>query len=267
MVSAASRMFSAISLGVFWRLAPSTMAIMRSRKVSPGLAVMRTTSQSDKHACAAGHRAAIPAALADDGRALARDGAFVDRGHAFDHFAIAGMVSPASTSTTSSLRSDAGRRRRKAGAVAWARQFLGRDVAACLAQRVGLRLATPFGHRFGEVGEQHREPQPGGNGEDEAGRRFALPKQRLDKAGPWSAARPPATINITGLRTWWRGFSLRTASTRGTADDGGSNKRASLGFGIQRLYGSRHGYLTIRLLATMHQAVRRWGPTPAPARR
>ena len=40
-VRPASRMSSAISLGVFWRLAPSTSAIMRSRKVSPGLAVIR----------------------------------------------------------------------------------------------------------------------------------------------------------------------------------------------------------------------------------
>ena len=47
MVSATSRMVSAISLGVFWRLALSTMAIMRSTKVSPGLTVTRTTIQSD----------------------------------------------------------------------------------------------------------------------------------------------------------------------------------------------------------------------------
>ena len=47
MVSATSRMVSAISLGVFWRLALSTIAIMRSRKVSPGSAVMRTTIQSE----------------------------------------------------------------------------------------------------------------------------------------------------------------------------------------------------------------------------
>ena len=36
MVSATSRIVSAISFGVLRRLAPSTMAIMRSRKVSPG---------------------------------------------------------------------------------------------------------------------------------------------------------------------------------------------------------------------------------------
>ncbi len=40
-------MSSAISFGVFWRLAPSTSEIMRSRNASPGLAVTSTTSQSD----------------------------------------------------------------------------------------------------------------------------------------------------------------------------------------------------------------------------
>ena len=42
-VRATSRIVSAISLGVFWRLAPSTRPIIRSRKVSPGFAVTRTT--------------------------------------------------------------------------------------------------------------------------------------------------------------------------------------------------------------------------------
>ena len=43
----ASRIDSAISFGVFWRSAPSTRLIMRSRKDSPGSAVMRTLIQSD----------------------------------------------------------------------------------------------------------------------------------------------------------------------------------------------------------------------------
>ena len=42
-----SRMFSAISFGVFWRRALSTIAIMRSRKLSPGLAATCTMIQSD----------------------------------------------------------------------------------------------------------------------------------------------------------------------------------------------------------------------------
>ena len=40
-------MLSAISFGVFCRSAPSTSAIMRSRKVEPGAAVMRTLIQSE----------------------------------------------------------------------------------------------------------------------------------------------------------------------------------------------------------------------------
>ena len=47
MVSAASRMFSAISFGVFCRFAPSTRAIIRSMNVSPGLEVILTTIRSD----------------------------------------------------------------------------------------------------------------------------------------------------------------------------------------------------------------------------
>ena len=48
MVRPTRRMLSAISLGVFWRSAPSTSLIMRSRKVEPGAAVMRTRSQSER---------------------------------------------------------------------------------------------------------------------------------------------------------------------------------------------------------------------------
>ncbi len=46
-VSPTSKMVSASSLGVLWRRADSTMEIMRSRKDSPGLTVICTTSQSD----------------------------------------------------------------------------------------------------------------------------------------------------------------------------------------------------------------------------
>ncbi len=42
-----SRMFRAISLGVFWRLAPSTRLIIWSRKPLPGSVVTRTISQSE----------------------------------------------------------------------------------------------------------------------------------------------------------------------------------------------------------------------------
>ena len=47
MVKETKSVFSAISLGVFFREAPSTRAIMRSRKLLPGSEVMRIFSQSD----------------------------------------------------------------------------------------------------------------------------------------------------------------------------------------------------------------------------
>ena len=47
-VSTASRVLSAISFGVFCRFAPSTSAIIRSRNVSPGRAVIRTTISSER---------------------------------------------------------------------------------------------------------------------------------------------------------------------------------------------------------------------------
>src|SRR5659263_369842 len=46
-VSPARRMLRAISLGVFWRSAPSTSAIMRSRKVWPGSEVICTLIWSE----------------------------------------------------------------------------------------------------------------------------------------------------------------------------------------------------------------------------
>ena len=89
-VIAASRMSSAISFGVFCRLAPSTRPIMRSRNVSPGLAVIADDEPVGQHARAAGDAAAVAAAFADHRGTFAGDRAFVDRGDAFDHFAVAG---------------------------------------------------------------------------------------------------------------------------------------------------------------------------------
>ncbi|MNN19654.1 hypothetical protein D3C81_1329040 [compost metagenome] len=100
-----SRMSRAISFGVFCRLAPSTRAIMRSRVDSPGLLVMRINSQSetsrvlpvtaersppdsritgaDSPVMAASLTAAIPSSTSPS----------------------PGIISPATTRTTSSLRS------------------------------------------------------------------------------------------------------------------------------------------------------------------
>ena len=89
-VSAASRMFSAISFGVFCRFAPSTRAIIRSMKLSPGLLRDLDDDPVRQHLGAAGHRAAVAARLADHRRRLTGDGRLVDARDALDHVAVAG---------------------------------------------------------------------------------------------------------------------------------------------------------------------------------
>ena len=102
-------MSSAISFGVFWRSAPSTSAIMRSRKVSPGSEVMRTTIWSES--------TRVPPVTALRSPPLSRmTGA--DSPVIADSSTEAmpsmtspspGMTSPAATTTMSPLRSSAGR--------------------------------------------------------------------------------------------------------------------------------------------------------------
>ena len=104
-VSPASRMSSAISFGVFCRSAPSTSAIMRSRNVSPGSEVMRTTIRSES--------TFVPPVTALRSPPLSRmTGA--DSPVMADSSTEAmpsmtspspGMISPAATTTTSPLRS------------------------------------------------------------------------------------------------------------------------------------------------------------------
>ena len=160
-VSPASRMLSAISFGVFWRLAPSTSAIIRSRKLSPGFGVTRTTISSDS--------TRVPPVTAErsppDSRITGADSPVIadsstlampsiDLAVAGDH--LAG-------------RDDARGRRRAScelgtsSIVAVGQPPAGDRLGARLAQRVGLRLAAALGHRLGEVREQHGEPQPGGD--------------------------------------------------------------------------------------------------------
>jgi hypothetical protein len=96
-------MVSAISLGVRNLLAPSTIAIIRSRKASPGFAVTRTTIQSDN--------TFVPPVTAErsppDSRITGADSPVMADSSTEATPSItspsAGMVSPASTSTTLSL--------------------------------------------------------------------------------------------------------------------------------------------------------------------
>ena len=105
-VSPASRIFSAISFGVFCRSAPSTSAIIRSRKVSPGLAVTCTRIQSDS--------TFVPPVTAErsppDSRMTGADSPVMALSSTDATPSMmspsAGITSPATTRTMSPLRSD-----------------------------------------------------------------------------------------------------------------------------------------------------------------
>ncbi len=109
-------------------------------------------------------------------------------------------------------------------------QLLGRRrPARALRSAVGLRLAAPFGHRLGEVGEQHREPEPE--------RRLA----RMNPAGaspwpsrawtpqqPWSAGCRPRRRTSPGCEPGGAGRACETSRPRRRMHrSGGSNSRLS----------------------------------------
>ncbi len=151
-------MLSAISFGVFCRSAPSTSAIMRSRKVEPGAAVMRTLIQSEM--------TSVPPVTAERSPPLSRMtgalspviAASLTEATPSMTSPSDGMMSPASTSTTSpgfsEVPGDLPRLRALTG------QQLGHRLGLGLAQGRRLRLAAPLGHRLGEIGEEHGEPEP-----------------------------------------------------------------------------------------------------------
>jgi hypothetical protein len=117
----------------------------------------------------------------DYGGRFAGDGAFVDRGHAFDDFAVDGDHVACFDQDDVAFAQVTGGDRQPGGAVFRVAQLLGHRRLLEVAQRGRLGLAAAFGQRFGKVGEQDREPQPDADGQDKAGTGFTLGKQRLDE--------------------------------------------------------------------------------------
>src|ERR1035441_7943697 len=142
-----SRILSAISFGVFWRSAPSTSLIIRSRKVDPRAAVMRTRIQSESTCVPP-----VTAELANDRSRLAGDRRLIDGGDAFDHLAVRGdEVASLHQNHVAHLKIGAG----DALVVlpVGASQELCLRLCTLASQRFGLRLATAFSDGFGKVGE------------------------------------------------------------------------------------------------------------------
>ena len=157
-VSAASRMFSAISLGVFCRLAPSISPIMRSMNDLAGVGGDADLDLVGEHGGAAGDGRAVAAGFADDRGGFAGDGRFVHRRRAFDDLAVGGDQLVGVDDEQVALAERFGRH--DLDRCRPACSLLADGFGAALAQRIGLGLAAALGHRLGEVREEHREPEP-----------------------------------------------------------------------------------------------------------
>ena len=129
----------------------------RNHSVEKAVALLHRDADDDAvadDARAAGDGAAVAAALANDGRRFASDGGFIHAGDAFDHFAVGGNhVTRFADDEVALLQIRCGN-----FFFASVPSASRHGVLACLAQTVRLGFATAFGHGFGEIGEQHREP-------------------------------------------------------------------------------------------------------------
>ena len=203
MVKTASRMVSAISFGVFCRLAPSTRLIMRSRKVLPGSAVMRTTIRSES--------TLVPPVTADrsppDSRMTGADSpVMADSSTEATPSTISpseGMASPASHTTRSPFTRAAagtsssvpsGARRR-----AWVSERILRSVSACALPRpsamASAKLAKMTVRNSHTVMDQSKSPG------------WAIDSIKVTTV-------PIRTTNITGFLSWVRGSSFLNEPTR-----------------------------------------------------
>ena len=155
-VSAASRIVSAISFGVFWRarLRPAQSSGRESR------APLSSRDTDDdaiaKHARAAGNRAAVAAALANHRRGFAGDRRFIHTGDSFDDIAVGRDDVARFADHEVAFLQDRARelfpRGRSAGDAP--------SFPCAPAQTGCLRFASPFRDCLSEIGEEHGEPEP-----------------------------------------------------------------------------------------------------------
>ena len=164
MVRPASRIDSASSFGVFCRSAPSTSAIIRSMKVEPGAAVILTLMKSDSTVVPPVTAERSPPASRMTGADSPVIADSLTEATPFDDLAVAGNdLAGLDQHDIAEAKIERVHPFDDAAEVLGIDIALGAGVAARAAQSVGLRLAAPFGDGLGEIGEQHREPQPGGD--------------------------------------------------------------------------------------------------------
>src|SRR6516164_7093826 len=207
MVSEASRMFSAISFGVFCRCAPSTSAIIRSMNVSPGLEVIFTTIRSDS--------TFVPPVTADrsppDSRITGADSPVIadssTEAMPSTTSPSPGMISPASTTTwsprvswvpgTSSSRMSVCPGCQPISRRATASRLVRRSVSACALPRPSATASA----RLANTTVSHSQTTM-----------VQLKIDGLVIAVYRVTSAPTSTTNMTGLRSWTRGSSFLNAS-------------------------------------------------------
>src|SRR6266404_1037188 len=208
MVRPASRILSAISFGVFCRSAPSTSLIMRSMKVEPWAAVMRTRIQSDS--------TWVPPVTAErsppDSRITGADSPVMAASLTEATPSITspslGMLSPASTSTTSpTLRLVPGTSRKAlpkpVNSLAWLSVRVFRSDSACALPRPSATASAKLANST--VNHSHRmiwKVKP----------RLAPPMARSRTKITVVSAATVSTTNITGFLIISRGSSLTKAA-------------------------------------------------------
>src|SRR5580693_8821450 len=204
MVSAASRIVSAISFGVLRRLAPSTRVIIRSRNVFPGSAVIRATIRSDS--------TRVPPVTAERSPPASRiTGAdspvIADSSTDATPSRISpsdGIRSPGSQTTRSPLTSSA------AGIRSSAPGSSGRSRRACVSDRTRRSVsacAFPRPSAMASAKLANSTVRASQTVTDQS----KMPGWASDSARVTTV--PMSTTNITGLRTWTRGSSFLTEST------------------------------------------------------
>src|SRR5882757_5331067 len=207
MVRPASRILSAISFGVFCRSAPSTSLIMRSMKVDPWAAVMRTRIQSDS--------TCVPPVTAErsppDSRITGADSPVIAASLTEATPSITspsdGMLSPASTRTISPTLSAVPGTSRKVlsepvSSLAWLSVRVFFSDSACALPRPSATASAKLANST--VNHSHRmiwNVNP----------RFAPPVKRSRTKITVVSAATISTTNITGLLIISRGSSLTNA--------------------------------------------------------
>ena len=161
MVKPASKMLSAISFGVFCRLRAFDHADHAVQKSLPGVGADADDQPVGEQARPACDGGAVAAASRTTGADFACHRAFIHRGDARHDFA----VSRENIACFDEIQIIFAKRCRRNDfmflacrlhIISLGREFLGRRILACLAQRLRLCLAASFCHRFGEIGEQAR---------------------------------------------------------------------------------------------------------------